>query len=78
MTRPAPAPVSGLAPQGDGQAWHALSADQALQAQDVDRHRGLSAAEVTSRAQRFGLNKFAAAKAEPRWRAFVRQYADPM
>ena len=78
MTRPAPAPVSGLAPQGDGQVWHTLSADQALQGQDVDGQRGLSAAEVTSRAQRFGLNKFAAAKAEPRWRAFVRQYADPM
>ena len=78
MTRPTPAPVSGLAPQGDGQAWHTLSADQALQGQDVDGQRGLSAAEVTSRAQRFGLNKFAAAEAEPRWRAFVRQYADPM
>ena len=78
MTRPAPAPVSGLAPQGDGQAWHTLSAGQALQAQDVDGQRGLSAAEVTSRAQRFGLNRFAAAEAEPRWRAFVRQYADPM
>ena len=78
MTRSAAAPVSGLAPQGDGQAWHTLSADQALQGQDVDGQRGLSAAEVTSRAQRFGLNKFAAAEAEPRWRAFVRQYADPM
>ena len=78
MTRPAPPPVSGLAPQPDRQVWHTLSADQALQAQDVDGQRGLSAAEVSSRTQRFGLNEFAAAEAEPRWRAFVRQYADPM
>ena len=28
--------------------------------------------------QRFGPNKFAEGKREPRWRAFLRQYADPM
>src|SRR4029077_15907698 len=33
---------------------------------------------VASRARRFGLNKFAEGKTESRWRAFARQYADPM
>jgi len=78
VTRPAEAPASGLAPEADGQVWHTLSTDRVLQAQGVDGRRGLSAAEVTARAQRFGPNKFAEAKAEPRWRAFMRQYADPM
>jgi P-type Ca2+ transporter type 2C len=78
MTSPADAPASGLVPEDDGQVWHTLSAGQVLQAEQVDGQRGLSAAEVTSRAQRFGLNKFAEAKTESRWRAFIRQYADPM
>ena len=77
MTRPTDAPPVDLAEAG-GSVWHTLSADRVLQEQKVDGQRGLSAAEVTARAQRFGLNKFAEAKAEPRWRAFVRQYADPM
>ena len=71
-------PGSDLARETDEQVWHALSADQVLRAHGVDAQRGLSAAEVTSRAQRFGPNKFAEGKAEPRWRAFIRQYADPM
>ena len=33
---------------------------------------------MTVRAQRFGPNKFVAARPEPRWHAFARQYADPM
>jgi Ca2+-transporting ATPase len=33
---------------------------------------------VESRVQRFGPNKFDAGKAESRWRAFLRQFADPM
>jgi Ca2+-transporting ATPase len=33
---------------------------------------------VASRAERFGPNTLAAAKVEPRWRAFLRQHADPM
>ena len=78
MTRSADAPASGLGPESDGQVWHTLSAGQVLEAENVDGQRGLSAAEVASRAQRFGPNKFAEAKTESRWRAFVRQYADPM
>ena len=71
-------PGSDLTRETDEQVWHALTADQVLRAHGVDAQRGLSAAEVTSRAQRFGPNKFAEGKAEPRWRAFIRQYADPM
>jgi len=59
-------------------AWHTLSTDEALKAQGVTAESGLSTAEATQRAQRFGPNKFAEGKREPRWRAFLRQYADPM
>jgi Ca2+-transporting ATPase len=71
-------PGSGLAPSADGPAWHALAVDRVLQAEEVDGRDGLSSAEVASRVQRFGPNKFDAAKVESRWRAFLRQYADPM
>jgi Ca2+-transporting ATPase len=49
-----------------------------LRAEKVDEHSGLSSAEVALRAARFGPNKFAAGAAEPRWRAFLRQYTDLM
>jgi Ca2+-transporting ATPase len=78
VTTPTGAPPSGLAPGGDGTAWHALSADSVLSAEQVDQREGLSSAEVQARTQRFGPNKFDSGKAEPRWRAFLRQYADPM
>ena len=78
MTTATGPPGSGLAPAADGQAWHTLSADRVLQAEEVNGQDGLTSAEAASRAQRFGPNTFATAKAEPRWRAFLRQYADPM
>jgi Ca2+-transporting ATPase len=78
VTTPTGAPPSGLASGGDGTAWHALSTDSVLSAEQVDEREGLSSAEVQARAQRFGPNKFDAGKAESRWRAFLRQYADPM
>ena len=59
-------------------AWHALSADQVLEAEAVDARRGLSSAEAAARARRFGPNRFEAGAIEPCWRAFGRQYADPM
>jgi Ca2+-transporting ATPase len=59
-------------------AWYALTAEEAIKDQGVDEAAGLSAAEVESRRARYGLNKFADAPKEPRWRLFVRQYADPM
>jgi P-type Ca2+ transporter type 2C len=78
VTTPTGAPAADLAPTVDGSVWHALSADQVLQAQRVDGRRGLSPAEVTARAQRFGPNAFDAGQVESRWHAFIRQYADPM
>jgi Ca2+-transporting ATPase len=74
---PTGAPASDVAASGD-QIWHALSAEQVLRAEQVDGQRGLSAAEVALRAERFGPNAFDAAQTESRWRAFLRQYADPM
>ena len=59
-------------------AWHTLSTDEVLSAEEVDRTDGLATEEVAARAERFGPNTLAAGKVEPRWRAFLRQYADPM
>ena len=39
---------------------------------------GLATAEVDRRRATYGPNKFADAPKEPRWRAFLRQYSDPM
>ena len=78
MTAPAGPPASTLMPGTDGPVWHALSADRVLQAEGVDGQRGLSSVEVVSRTERFGPNTFDTAKVESRWRAFVRQYTDPM
>jgi Ca2+-transporting ATPase len=75
---PTGVPAPGVAPDGGGPVWHALSTDLVLQAEEVGEDDGLSSAESASRAERFGPNKFAEAKTEPRWRAFLRQYADAM
>jgi P-type Ca2+ transporter type 2C len=74
VTAPAPGPGSGAAVP----AWHTLTADRVLAAEGVDARHGLSTGEAETRTRQFGPNKFTAAKAEPRWRAFLRQYADPM
>ena len=71
-------PTSGRPPAAGELAWHTLGADQVLQSEGVDGQRGLSSAEAAARAERFGPNEFAAGQAESRWRAFLRQYADPM
>ena len=78
MSIPTGVPAPGVAPDGGGPVWHALSTDLVLQAEEVGEDDGLSSAETASRAERFGPNKFAEAKTEPRWRAFLRQYADAM
>jgi P-type Ca2+ transporter type 2C len=66
-------------PSASGQlVWHTLGADQVLHSEGVDAQRGLSPVEAAARAERFGPNTFAAGRAEPRWHAFVREYADPM
>ena len=62
---------------GEPPVWHAMSPDEALAAQKVEQEAGLSAAEVATRTQTYGPNKFAEAPKEP-WKAFLRQYRDPM
>jgi len=71
--------LSDLVPsQADSQLWHTLTADRVLAVERVDEQTGLSSAEAAGRAAQFGPNTFAAAKAESRVHAFIRQYADPM
>ena len=52
--------------------------EEVLRSQAVDPLAGLSSAEAATRTQRFGPNSLATDASEPRWRAFLRQYADPM
>jgi P-type Ca2+ transporter type 2C len=70
--------VPGVESPAPERAWHTFSVAQVLGAEAVSAERGLSSAEVAARAARFGPNKLAAVRAEPRWHAFVRQYYDPM
>src|SRR5262245_34669778 len=58
--------------------WYELPADKVAASMEVDPERGLTASEAQSRLAKYGPNKFAEAKPEPRWRAFERQYHDPM
>jgi Ca2+-transporting ATPase len=58
--------------------WYELPGDDVAASMEVDPARGLSAAEAAARLEQYGPNKFAEAETEPRWRAFVRQYHDPM
>ena len=44
----------------------------------VEPRAGLTSAEAAERRAQYGPNRFAEAKTEPRWHAFVRQYQDPM
>src|SRR3954462_13406682 len=69
----APAPRS--APD---QPWYTLPPEQVTSGLDVDAVRGLAGTEAASRLQQYGPNKFTVAATEPRWKAFVRQYDDPM
>ncbi len=59
-------------------AWHALSPDAALAAQEVTIDGGLTSAEADARRAKVGPNTFAEAKKVSRLQAFTRQYADPM
>jgi Ca2+-transporting ATPase len=58
--------------------WHVLSREGAIQELEVEPERGLTSAEAAERLARYGPNRFAEAKAESRWHAFLRQYQDPM
>src|SRR5438046_5258250 len=64
--------------EAEDSTYYELPVEQVAAAVDVDPARGLSVAEAAERLDQYGANKFAEAKAEPRWRAFVRQYYDAM
>src|SRR3954467_13447963 len=73
MATTAPPPTAAEVP-----TWHVLSREDALQELGVRPEAGLTSQEAAERRARYGPNKFAEAKAEPRWHAFLRQYEDPM
>src|SRR4051812_38396328 len=58
--------------------WHILTAQGATQELHVEPELGLTTEEAAQRLARYGPNKFAEAKSESRWHAFLRQYRDPM
>src|SRR3954469_13459259 len=60
------------------QPWHTFSLSDLFTLQGVDERRGLTTGEAEARRARSGPNRMAETKGEPRWRAFLRQYADPM
>ena len=57
--------------------FHTLSIPEALAAEEVDQQRGLSTAEAEER-RRVRPEQVRRGEQEPRWRAFLRQYGDPM
>jgi Ca2+-transporting ATPase len=59
-------------------AWYALEPEEVTERLGVVPANGLPGAEAASRLAAVGPNMFTAAAVEPRWRAFVRQYNDPM
>jgi P-type Ca2+ transporter type 2C len=58
--------------------WHILSREGVVQELHVEPELGLTSIEAGERLARYGPNRFAEAKAESRWHAFLRQYKDPM
>src|SRR3954447_755968 len=73
MATTAPPPTTTEAP-----TWHVLTAEDAVLQLHVEPEQGLTSGEAAERLARYGPNKFAEAKTEPRWKAFLRQYQDPM
>lgn len=64
--------------QAPAREWYAATVAQVSEAFAVDPVRGLSAHEAAERLHAYGPNALAAEQPEPRWRAFLRQYADLM
>src|SRR5690349_4594220 len=71
-----PAAVSARA--AETPACHGPPREGAVHELHVEPERGLTSDEAATRLAQYGPNKFAEAKAEPRWHAFLRQYQDPM
>ncbi len=73
MATTAPPPAATETP-----TWHVLSREGAVHELHVEPESGLSTDEAAARLSQYGPNKFTEAKSEPRWKAFLRQYQDPM
>ena len=67
-----------MAAPTDVTAWHVLTREGAVHELHVEPETGLTGAEAAERLASYGPNRFAEAKAESRWTAFLRQYQDPM
>jgi P-type Ca2+ transporter type 2C len=65
-------------PATDGTVWHVLGREDVTRELQVEPDRGLTSDEAAERLARYGPNRFAEAKSESRWHAFLRQYQDPM
>jgi P-type Ca2+ transporter type 2C len=65
-------------PTTEATTWHVLSREDTVEELQVGPERGLTSDEAAARLERYGPNRFAEAKAESRWHAFLRQYQDPM
>src|SRR5215216_4888847 len=61
-----------------GEAWHTIPGLDAVKALHVERASGLTSDEADARLAELGPNRLIGGEAEPRRRAFVRQYRDPM
>jgi Ca2+-transporting ATPase len=72
------APPPGPTPEQQTTPWHTVTLDDLFVLQGVDEHQGLTTDEADARRAEQGPNRMAEAVQEPRWRAFLRQYADPM
>src|SRR6476620_4994580 len=76
MATTAPVPATETTPEAP--TWHVRSSADVVAELGVEPAAGLSGQEAAKRLQRYGPNKFAEAKTEPRWHACLRQYRDPM
>jgi Ca2+-transporting ATPase len=65
-------------PEAHDERWYTLSPEEVAKGLEVDASVGLAKAETDKRLASYGPNRFAVAAVEPRWRAFLRQYRDPM
>ncbi|GAA2340721.1 cation-transporting P-type ATPase [Dactylosporangium salmoneum] len=70
--------ATSAATEAESPPFHALSVRDALAVEHVEPLAGLPAAEVTARRAAYGPNRLVESRKEPWWRAFLRQYADPM
>jgi P-type Ca2+ transporter type 2C len=78
VTETAAATGAPATPATEAPTWHTLSREGVADELHVRPDRGLTSDEAAERLSEYGPNRFAEAKAESRWHAFLRQYRDPM